>query len=274
MWGLSASAWAMMILGILIFYGGSLYCLLLAWGKRPDRLFYKIGVMGLIKYSGERAERIGVYKPFEYMEKGPKEKGVAASVVLVLLVIGWQVGVFEEEEEESEKTFAVTIEEETMTYAQESGHCDEDETIEYFYNITQENLLHVRIILTWDDDMPGLIDGDNDRFRLDVDFSWENENGDGSGSSGDASDTGEITFERNTTIEKPEGSEYHKGRSEEEVRKEYTVTEIGEYYVNVTCEDAGDRDPTPFGRDDGNDFSLEVILTCYAVHVSETHVPL
>ncbi|MCK4614927.1 MAG: hypothetical protein KAU14_08995 [Thermoplasmata archaeon] len=274
MWGLSGSAWVIMILGILIFYGGSLYCLFLAWGKRPDRLFYRPGVMNVIEYIGEWAKGGGVYKPFEYMEKGPKEKGVAASLVLVLLIIGWQAGVFEEEEEEGEKTFSVTITEETMTFAQESDHCNEDETIEYFYNITQENLLHIRIILTWDDDMPGLINGDNDRFRLEVDFSWENENGDGSGSSGDDSDTGEIIFERDTTIERPEGSEYHEGKSEEKVRTEYTITEIGEYYVNVTCEDAGDRDPTPFGKDDGNDFTLEVILTYYVVHVTETHVPL
>jgi len=275
MGGLSFSSWIILILGFIICFGGAFYCLLIIWGKDPNRFLEMLGITGMTSAASETIVNAGIYRPFEYMEQGPKEKGVGVLVVFILLTIGWGLGVFDSGDAEGEgRAYLVEIGEETVTFAQEGEYCDEGETIEYYYNFTQENLLSVSVILTWDDDTPGITDGDNDLFRLEWDYEWNNDvPGSGGGSSSEGSESGEIIFVRETTIEIPNGSQYQSGSSAREVREEFTFTENGEYFVNVTCEDAGDRDPTPFGQDDGNNFDLEIRITYYVVTVTESHLP-
>ena len=83
---LSLSAWIVMILCYVICFGGAFYCLLLAWGKDPGVWLEKLGFARLMSATSEGVENAGIYKPFEYMERGPKEKGVGVFVVFLLLL--------------------------------------------------------------------------------------------------------------------------------------------------------------------------------------------
>ena len=272
---LSASSWVILLIGIIIFFGGSIYTLLIAMGKKPDSYLEKLGVMEKMEAASEKGADLGIYKPFEYMDRGNTEKALGAFVVLVLLLFGWWAGFYEEDAEaSSSKIFLVDISEETVTLAEESGYSDEGETIEYFYSFTQENLLSVRVTLSWTDDIPGLTGGDNDEFELQYHYDWLNDKPDeGTDGGSDSSTSGEIIWERETTIERPETNDSYQGRSVEAVKREFTVTETGEYWVNVTCTNAGNRDPTPFGQDGGNDFSMRFEISYYVVKVTEIPLP-
>ena len=184
-------------------------------------------------------------------------------VVAVIVLVG--SAVFEGEKAAGGlKSFTVVVTTSDETIFEKTEYLNEGESKEYPVSVEQENLISIEFILTWSDDNPGLLDGSNDEFSLDVKSDWGND------STSSTSESITIKFELNKV---PETGDY-KGQSEDDVKESLSTTNgTGLYSVTVTCENAGDRDPTPLGQDNGNNFTLKVIITYYQVKVSESPAP-
>ena len=199
-----------------------------------------------------------------------KDKSVLSVgvIIAIIVLIGSAVLEGEEPKEGSGGLFNVIIMDGETEVARENTRCDEGESIDYEYTIDQETvkelegnyIISVEAILTWDDDMPGLTGGDNDEFSLEINGNDTTESS--------SSTSGEIR-ESIDIQSKPKSDQSYEGESIEQVEKELGKDYgMGLYNVTVSCENAGDRDPTPLGQDDGNNFELRIVVKYYALKVS------
>jgi len=258
--GLSLSAWLTMIFAFALLYGGVVYSMLLAWGKKPDVVFQKLGVSKLVSYVGKKAEDLGIYKPFEYMDRGPKEKALATLFVLILLIVGWKAGVFEEEIEASYSGVAepnYIISNSNWSAQGETSEGDVSEVEHQF----KGRVWNATFVLEWTDDdtTEGNIGGTGvqnqpDKFRLTVvtpngtEYSKEAEND-------VVSEKGVIRIEVVCNL-----------TEKEEKEKTIEDFEAGNWTIKVECVEAGDSTDN-FGntwfQDDGNSWSLSVEYSYY-----------
>jgi len=201
-------------------------------------------------------------------EKDKSVLGVGA-IIAIIVLIGSAVLEGEEPEEGSEGRFNVIVMDGEIEAASENDHCNEDESKDFEYTIDQETIkelegryiISVEAILTWDDDRPSLTSGDNnDEFSLEISGNDTTESS--------SSTSGEIR-EKIDIQPKPKSNPSYAGESIEKVEKELGKDYgMGLYKVTVKCVSAGNRDPTPFGQDNGNDFELKIVVKYYALKVS------
>ncbi len=258
---LSASSWVIMAIGCAIYFGGSLFTLLIAMGKDPREALAKTGIFDFMDRFGEKAEEAGIYRPFEYMDKGPKEKGMALAILLVLLTIAWQVGAFDEASEagfgaDSGPNFEIDMDGDWS----HSDSTDEGDTTPVDHKF-EDRVVWVNFTLTWTDD---------DTAEANV------------GGMGYQNQPDRFTL----TIVTPNGTEYSEtaendvdseegiieiaillGMDEEEKEQERLKHfDVGNWNVNVTCDDAGDSS-SPVGgiyaTDSGNAWDLDVEYAFY-----------
>lgn len=253
--GLSASSWVILALGCVIFFGGSIYTLLIAAGYNPQKYLEKLGLFRHMDSIGSKAGEIGIYKPFEYMDRGNKEKAQGALVLLILLLVGWWAGVYEEETEASFSSIGgvnYELANETWSASDYTAEGEETEVDDEF----DGRVKTARFELTWTDDdtTEGNIGGTGvqnqpDTFRLTIitpngtEYSEE-------AASDVNSENGIITIEVLAGM-----TELEKGNDRIE------DFEAGDWEITVECVEAGDsRDNLGVivFADDGNQWSLAV----------------
>ncbi len=243
--GLSFSSWIILILGFVICFGGAFYCLLIVIGKQPERIFEMLGIDHLVDSSSDAWVNAGIYKPFEYMEKGPKEQGVVMGVVLILLVIGWGLGVFESEEGtgEYELDYEVGLKDGFLD-PPISGTSDEDSQETEYVTIDEPAVTNITFTLTWEDepDQPGM-ENEGDEFSMEVTTPW-GDNNETPMTRNDHGEEGIISLTFSAPGEYPDSGS------------------AGEYIVNITMGEAGEQwllgIPSVGLTDSGNDWTLSV----------------
>lgn len=171
---LSLSAWIVMILCYVICFGGAFYCLLLSWGKDPGVWLEKFGITRVMDTASEGAVSAGIYKPFEYMERGPKEKGIGVLVLFIVLMIGWIFGAFDVESEGSEfagDDYDAFLDEFTLDPITGNSNENTEQTVSVDVNETEVTIIN--FTLTWDDE-PNQFGRTNepDEFQLNVTTPW------------------------------------------------------------------------------------------------------
>lgn len=249
--GLSFSAWVVLILGFVICFGGAFYCLLLMWGKQPERMLEWLGLADILSNTSDTVVDAGIYKPFEYMEQGPKEKGVGMAVLLVLLLIGWGLGVFEAESEGGYSDVDYKVELYDGALDPLTGYSNEDTTVYRAVDVEEAAITNITFTLTWQDepDQPAM-ENDGDEFSLNVTTPW----GEGDETPMTRNEHGEegvliLTFRA------PAAGEYPDSGS------------AGTYHVNITMGEAGEQwllgIPSVGLNDGGNDWTLTVEYQYY-----------
>ncbi len=245
MGGLSLSAWITMILCFTICFGGALYCLLLSWGRDPYRIFEILGIDRIISIMTEKSEDVGFYKPFEYMDRGPKEKALGGSLVLLILIILWSVGAFDVDEEGVHVGGDVELELDSDSLEPINGHSDENTEQVLDLSIEEAAITNITFTLTWDDEQANTgMENYPDEFQLNVSTPWgavdqtDMEENDGNGH-------GEISLVFQAPGEHPD------------------TGSAGNYNVIIRMGEAGDQWPIIVGpsagfNDNGNDWTLTV----------------
>jgi hypothetical protein len=253
--GLSFSSWIILILGFVICFGGAFYCLLIIWGKEPERFLESIGISKVLYSSGDALVDAGIYKPFEYMERGPKEKGIGIVVVLVILIIGWGLGAFDTESESIYTDIDYDVELKNGTLDSISDY--NVENTEETFNITVEEqaIATITFTLSWDDEEPTPGFGnDPDEFSLHVLTSWGEYN-ETPMTANDDSGHGEISL----TFRAP--GEYPNTGS------------AGNYTVTVEMGEAGDEWPLGIPsagfNDQGNEWTLSMAYEYWELSYTE-----
>ena len=252
---LSASSWLIMMIGLVIYFGGSIYTLLIAMDKKPDKFLEGLGVMAFFDRIGEKAVDAGIYKPFEYMDRGNSEKLTGLAVIFLLLIVGWQLGAFEAEEaghgsmmgtnyelkDDSWSNSAYTSEGETTTV---------DQQFEGRVNVTS-------FTLSWTDDdtnEPPGYQNQPDSFRLTIVTPWGDEYTDEAANGGNGDGSVEIDIVMGMPPE-----EMDEDRIED--------FEAGDWEITVECTEAGNSEsPSPISVnfvDDGNEWDLAVDYSYY-----------
>jgi hypothetical protein len=111
------------------------------------------------------------------------------------------------------------------TLIETTGYTSEDQSSEEPFGIDDANTTEVHAILTWQDDY-----GDNDQFSLGLEYEGESVD----------------------TVSGTTGT----------LELRYTSVAVGEYSIVITAMDCpGQFTNVPVDRDDGNDWSLTVIVT-------------
>jgi len=254
--GLSASSWVILFIGCIIFFGGSTYTLLIAMGKDPNKYLEQLGITGKMDSAGEKSEELGIYKPFEYMERGNSEKAQGCAVVLVLLLISWWAGAFEEAGEEEPMSSAGDANFEFVNstwsnsdYTAEGSETEVDDQFE-------ARVERASFVLTWTDDdtTEGNIGGTGvqnqpDTFRLTV-VSPNGTEYQEEAANDVSTEDGEIIID------------VFLGLTEREREENWVENfEKGGWNITVECVEAGDsRDNLGLYnfQDDGNDWTLSV----------------
>lgn len=258
--GLSFSSWVILVLGFIICFGGAFYCLLIIWGKNPNRLFEMLGIARFMESSSESLVDMGIWKPFEYMEKGPKEKGVSLAVMLLLLTIGWGLGAFDVESEglyrnPDDPNFDLVNGSWSADDYTDEGQSTDVES--HFSQRVNETTFTLR--WTDDDTTEGNVGGmgvqnQPDKFNLTVispngtEYSDEAE-------SDISSEDGEITIHIEIGLSMEE--------AEDEQIDDF---EAGDWVITVECVEAGDSETTTgqtMAQDGGNEWTLDVSYTHY-----------
>ena len=189
---------------------------------------------------------------------------IAGVAIMILVLIGSVL--FEGEAfagGASGSSFNVTIEEKDLEIASETGNLNEGQSDDYVYTITQEdvqNIAYLEFVLTWDDNVPGATEGNNDEFSLEA-------NGNDSSES-QADESGSITIKIDIhQVPAESGDDPAVGGTGEEVVEMYGNTfGYGEYNVTVTCVDAGPYLPSPApDNDNGNSYTMKVNVHYYEV---------
>ena len=216
------------------------------WGKEPGMILEKLGIAGILENTSDSAIDAGVYKPFEYMERGPKEKMVGMAVLLVFLLIGWSFGVFEAESEGGYSDTEYDVELYDGALEPIPGHSNESSVELRYPEIEESAITNITFTLTWQDepDQTGY-ENEGDEFQLNVTTPW-----------GDADETPVVRNEHGQegvlilTFRSPGAGDYPDSGS------------AGTYDVTITMGDAGDQRDIVFGvvgsTDDGNDWTLTV----------------
>ncbi len=187
-------------------------------------------------------------------------------VVLFIVLIGSATMEGEEDfgGDEGGGLWQVKFSEKTQDYTSESENCDEGETIEYEYDLSNEkvtNIVGLKLTLTWDDDQPHILTGDNDEFSVEAEFGNKSDDS-GSSSSGNIG----LDF---FALDIPKDKASESGTQDGIVEKYNSTEGLGVYKVRVTCENAGGDGVF---ADSGNDFSLDVKIIYYEVATSKVIV--
>lgn len=192
-------------------------------------------------------------------------------VVLMIAIIG--SAVFEGESSSGESSaFRVSFSMESEVALNQDGHTNEGQTTEIVLDLTEDDYLNITSIdfqLSWNDDLQSPIGGANDEFELTITHP-ENleEEPTYSPSASESSSNEQIDISAGLQ-EVPENVEAETGSSEEEISNKYiTKVGYGSWKIEVSCNSAGDRDPTPLGQDNGNDWTLTVTVHYYTATVS------
>lgn len=197
-----------------------------------------------------------------------KDNIMAIAGIIVILIALTGSAIFEGEEPEGAGLiFNVTFSEKEEEVLNENGDTNEGQTTEIELEMEQENLVSMEFQLTWDDNLPNPISGPNDEFELTImepqDTYTEYD------PSSSVSSTDEVITIQVTLQDFPKNKISEPGSSEEDVEKKCTTKNgTGTWTIQVTCNNAGDRDPTPFGQDDGNDWTLQVKVYYYVIKVT------
>lgn len=243
--GLSLSSWIILFLGFFICFGGALYSLLIAMGKRPERILDTLGITGPMESSMDTLVEMGIYRPFEYMDRGPKEKAVGMAVLFVLLTIGWGLGVFEADSGSMAPGARFDLIYKQGALDPIDGYSDENSEQSFFVTIAQEHIVNITFTLTWEDEAPPPgFENHPDEFSLNVTTVW-----------GESAETPMTQNDPNT----------RRGEVSLTFRSPLTYPEIGsagEYLVVVRMGEAGDVWPLGIPSvgfaDDGNEWTLNV----------------
>lgn len=249
--GLSFSSWIILILGFVICFGGAFYCLLIVWGKRPERIFEVFGLSEIGESSLISAAEDVLYLPFEYMEQGHKEQGVVFGVVLILLTIGWGLGAFESEEEAIYTDIDYDVELKEGALDPINGHSEQNSEQQRDVEVDEAAIANITFTLIWDDEdanAPGYVNGP-DEFRLEVATPW-GANDTTPMTENDGNGHGEISLTFMTPGEYPD------------------TGSAGTYLVTIEMGDAEDQSLGGQGSginfvDDGNDWTLTIEYDYY-----------
>lgn len=249
MGGLNAISWAVLIMGFGISFGGSIYCILIARGKDPSGFLERFGIMSFIRRIGDTAVEKGVYAPFEYMDRGPREKGMVAVIILILLTIGWLGGVFDSEEGGAVVPGGLRLELDEGAFDPITGYSNENTEHIESVDVEESAVAVIVFTLTWEDEEPDplsdlLFENEPDEFQLNVTTPW-----------GASEETPMTPNDRNTR----EGEI----SLEFEAPGDYPETGgRGEYVVIIRMGEAGDQESTlpfvPDEPDDGNEWTLTI----------------
>lgn len=250
----SASAWVVLIIGTFILLGGSIYTLLIATGKRPDRTLENMGVMGFLDGVGNWLVEAGIYRPFEYMDRGNNEKATGLALIFVILLVGWQLGAFEVEGHSGSGASGSNYElvEESWSH---SAYTSEGETTSVDHQF-EGRVNTTTFTLSWNDDdttEPVGYQNQPDSFRLTVVTPWGDEYSEEASNGGNGQGSLSIDIEL--------------GMTEEELAEdEIDDFEAGNWEITVECTEAGNSE-NPIGGvafvDDGNEWDLDVEYTYY-----------
>lgn len=247
--GLSFSSWIILILGFIICFGGAFYCLLIIWGKQPERILDTLGISSLMESSGDALVNAGIYRPFEYMERGPKEQAITLAVVLCLLVIGWGLGAFDSEAESiySDIDYDLTLKQGSLDPI--NGRSDENSEETFNVTVEQQNIANITFTLAWEDEPHSTgYQNDPDEFSLKVNTTWGEYNETPMTPNG-GNRQGEVSLTFSAPGEYPD------------------IISAGDYMVTVEMGDAGDQQFLGVGgltqNDDGNDWTLTIEYDYY-----------
>jgi len=194
--------------------------------------------------------------------------------IIVLLIALMGSAAFEgEEPEEVTNAYRVEFSMNAVIALDQNGHTNEGQTTEVPLEVGEEEYLNITSMdfqLTWNDDLQPPVGDPNDEFELTITHPEEMEEGpEYDPSPSESSDDEQIDITANI-LDIPENIDLEPGSSEEEIsNKHISKVGIGTWMIEVSCNSAGDRDPTPYGQDDGNDWTLTVTINYYNATVME-----